>query len=99
MRCKSGKKNGSRRWNAGASAHLSAGAGGGAAVRASGDGQFLAVTEKGSGTIDVYQIGARGTLGQPVSSPSSGITPFVFDFVNGVRIAVCRFAMLIGELY
>ncbi len=92
-------EDGSLTWNAGASAHLSAGASGGAAVRASGDGQLLAVTEKGSQTIDIYQIGAHGTLGQPVSSPSSGITPFGFDFVNGDRIAVSEAGSAAASLY
>lgn len=92
-------EDGSLAWDAGASAHLSAGAAGGAAVRASGDGQFLAVTEKGSRTIDVYQIGGQGTLGQPVSSPSSGISPFGFDFVNGDRIAVSEAGSAAASLY
>ncbi len=85
--------------NAAASAPLSAGASGGAAVRASRDGQFLVVTEKGSRTIDVYRIGAHGGLGQPVSSPSSGISPFGFDFVNGDQIAVSEAGTAAASLY
>jgi 6-phosphogluconolactonase len=85
--------------NAGASASLSAGTSGGAAVRASRDGQLLVVTEKGSNTIDTYQIGAQGALGQPVRSTSSGISPFGFDFVNGEQIAVSEAGSAAASLY
>jgi 6-phosphogluconolactonase (cycloisomerase 2 family) len=85
--------------NAGASAALGAGAAGGAAVRASHDGQFLVVTEKGSRSIDVYQIGAHGALGQPVRSTSSGVSPFGFDFVNGDQIAVSEAGSAAASLY
>ena len=92
-------EDGSLTWNATASAHLSAGASGGAAVRASRDGQFLVVTEKGSRTIDVFRVGAQGVLGQPVSSPSIGISPFGFDFVNGDQIAVSEAGSAAASLY
>jgi 6-phosphogluconolactonase len=82
-----------------ASAPLGAGAAGGAAVRASRDGQFLVVTEKGSRTIDLYPIGAHGALGQPVRSTSSGLTPFGFDFVNGDQIAVSEAGSAAASLY
>lgn len=85
--------------NAAASAPLGAGAAGGAAVRASRDGQLLVVTEKGSNTIDAYEIGAQGALGQPVRSTSSGISPFGFDFVNGDRIAVSEAGSAAASLY
>src|SRR5215467_2163705 len=49
--------------NASASAALSTGASGAAAIRASRDGRFLVVTEKGSRTIDVFAIGDHGRLG------------------------------------
>ncbi len=85
--------------NAGASASLSAGTSGGAAIRASRDGQFLVVTEKGSQSIDVFRIGANGALGTPVRSPSSGVTPFGFDFVNGDEIAVSEAGSASASLY
>lgn len=85
--------------NAGASALLSAGASGGAAVRASRDGQFLVVTEKGSQTIDVFPISGRGALGAPVRSPSVGVTPFGFDFVNGDALAVSEAGSAATSLY
>jgi 6-phosphogluconolactonase (cycloisomerase 2 family) len=85
--------------NAGASAPLGAGAAGGAAIRASRDGQFLVVTEKGSRTLDVYAIGPDGALGQSVRSPSSGVSPFGFDFVNGDQIAVSEAGSAAASLY
>ncbi len=85
--------------NADASASLSAGTSGGAAIRASRDGQFLVVTEKGSQTIDVFRIGAHGALGTPVRSPSSGVTPFGFDFVNGDELAVSEAGTAAASLY
>ncbi|HEY2164521.1 MAG TPA: beta-propeller fold lactonase family protein [Gemmatimonadaceae bacterium] len=85
--------------NVAASALLGAAASGGAAVRASRDGQFIVVTETGSRTIDVYRVGAQGALGQPVSSPSSGISPFGFDFVNGDQLAVSEAGSAAASLY
>lgn len=85
--------------NAHASAALAAGAAGGAAVRASRDGQVLVVTEKGSNTIDVFPVGSDGALGSPVSSGSSGVTPFGFDFVSGHQIAVSEAGSGAASLY
>jgi 6-phosphogluconolactonase len=85
--------------NANASAALTAGASGGAAIRASRDGQFLVVTEKGSRTIDVFPVGSDGALGAPVSSASSGVTPFGFDFVVGHQIAVSEAGSAAASLY
>ena len=85
--------------NAAASAPLGAGAAGGAAIRASRDGRFLVVTEKGSRTIDVYPIGAAGRLGTPVRSTSSGVAPFGFDFVENGQIAVSEAGSASASLY
>lgn len=85
--------------NAHASAPLGAGAIGGAAIRASRDGQFLVVTEKGSRTIDVYPVADDGALGAPVRSASSGAAPFGFDFVNGDQIAVSEAGSAATSLY
>jgi 6-phosphogluconolactonase (cycloisomerase 2 family) len=82
-----------------ASAPLSLGASGGAAIRASRDGKFLVVTEKGSGTIDVNTIGEHGTLSAAVQSASSGVTPFGFDFVGGDQIAVSEAGSAATSLY
>ena len=85
--------------NPSASAPLGAGASGGAAVRVSRDGQFLVATEKGSQSIDVFPIGARGALGTPVRTASIGVTPFGFDFVNGGELAVSEAGSAATSLY
>jgi 6-phosphogluconolactonase len=71
-----------------ASSSLSAGAAGGAAIRASRNGKFIVVTEKGSRTIDVFSVNGSGALESPVQSASAGVTPFGFDFVGSDEIAV-----------
>ena len=85
--------------NAGASSALAAGAVGGAAVRASRDGKWLVVTEKGSKTIDVFPVSGNGALGVSVRSVSSGVSPFGFDFVNGDQIAVSEAGSGAASLY
>ena len=85
--------------NAQASSTLSAGAAGGAAVRASRDGQWLVVTEKASRTIDVFPVSGNGALGSPVRSAASGVTPFGFDFVEGSQIAVSEAGSAAASLY
>jgi len=85
--------------NVRASSALAAGAIGGAAVRASRDGTWLVVTEKGSKSIDVFSVAGNGALGSPVRSVSSGVTPFGFDFVNGNQIAVSEAGSAAASLY
>lgn len=85
--------------NTSASAPLGAGASGGAAIRASHDGQFLVVTEKGSQTIDVFPVSVHGAIGTPVRSASVGVTPFGFDFINGDALAVSEAGSAATSLY
>jgi 6-phosphogluconolactonase len=59
---------------------LSAGAAGPAQVSFSPDGDTLVVTEKASSTIDTFDVGHRGVAGTAVTHPSTGGTPFGFDF-------------------
>lgn len=60
---------------------LSAGAGGGAAIRFDPEQRLLAVTERTSNTIDVFTVRDDGELSRnPVSSPAAGNTPFGFDW-------------------
>jgi 6-phosphogluconolactonase (cycloisomerase 2 family) len=92
-------ENGALTPNANASAALSTGASGGAAIRASRDGKFLVVTEKGSRTIDVFAIGEHGRLGSPVQSASVGVTPFGFDFAKENQIAVTEAGSAATSLY
>jgi 6-phosphogluconolactonase (cycloisomerase 2 family) len=82
-----------------ASAPLSAGASGAAAIRASRDGKVLVVTETGSRTIDVFAIGEHGRLGSAVQSASVGVSPFGFDFAKENQIAVSEAGSAAASLY
>jgi 6-phosphogluconolactonase len=46
------------------------------------DGSLLMVTEKGTQTIDTYTVNRDGTASGPISNPSSGSTPFGFEFTH-----------------
>jgi 6-phosphogluconolactonase (cycloisomerase 2 family) len=59
---------------------LGAGAAGAAQIQFSPDGRVLAVTEKGSSTIDTFALDAAGRAGAATTSASVGATPFGFDF-------------------
>ncbi len=50
-----------------------------AEVSFSPDGNWLAVTEKATNMIDVYQV-KHGVAGPPTSYPAAGVTPFGFAF-------------------
>lgn len=51
-----------------------------AQVQFSPDGRSLLVTEKATNLLDVYAVGRDGVASGPVVVPSSGATPFGFDF-------------------
>jgi 6-phosphogluconolactonase len=51
-----------------------------AQVAFSPDGSALVVTEKGTSTLDTFQVGPHGYAKPGVSSPSAGGTPFGFQF-------------------
>ena len=51
-----------------------------ASIRFSPDGRLLAVTEKATSLIDVYEVGSDGRAGPPRVQPSVGRTPFGADF-------------------
>ncbi len=59
---------------------LSVGAAGAAQIQFSPNGRVLAVTEKGSSTIDTFAVDEDGLAGSATTSPSVGGTPFGFDF-------------------
>ena len=59
---------------------LSAGAGGGAAIRFDPDQRLLAVTERTSNTIDVFTVHDGRLSQRPISTASAGVTPFGFDW-------------------
>ncbi len=65
---------------AGSTRPLSAGAVGPAQIQFSPDGGVLAVTEKATNLIDTFVVGRDGLAAGPTSQPSSGATPFGFDF-------------------
>jgi 6-phosphogluconolactonase len=44
------------------------------------NGSELVVTEKGTSTLDTFQVGRHGVARPGVSSPSAGATPFGFQF-------------------
>jgi len=52
------------------------------------DGQFLVVTEKATNTIVTYRVENDGLPGNPVVTPSEGITPFGFSFSRRSRLLV-----------
>jgi 6-phosphogluconolactonase len=93
------RENGSLVADPQAASPLAAGAVGGAAVRASRDGKWLVVTEKGSKSIDVFSVNGSGHLGSPVRSVSSGVSPFGFDFVDDDQIAVSEAGSAAASLY
>jgi 6-phosphogluconolactonase (cycloisomerase 2 family) len=93
------REDGSLVADANASSPLGAGAVGGAAIRASRDGKWIVVTEKGSKSIDVFSINGSGRLGSPVRSVSSGVSPFGFDFVDDDQIAVSEAGSGAASLY
>jgi 6-phosphogluconolactonase (cycloisomerase 2 family) len=47
------------------------------------DGRMLVVTERGTNSITAYAVNESGHLDGPVTIPSSGATPYGFDFANG----------------
>ncbi len=51
-------------------------------------GRRLVVTEKGTNKIDVFVINPNGTLGALTSNPSSGMTPFGFEFSRSGKLIV-----------
>jgi 6-phosphogluconolactonase (cycloisomerase 2 family) len=51
-------------------------------VSFSSNGDVLMVTEKGTQTIDTYVVGENGYLAEPTANPSSGDTPFGFQFTH-----------------
>ena len=61
------------------------------------DGRTLVVTERGTNSISAYAVDDRGYAEGPVTIPSSGATPYGFDFANGSVIVTEAFGGAIGE--
>jgi 6-phosphogluconolactonase len=60
------------------------------------DGRTLVVTERGTNSISSYFVDERGRAEGPVTIPSSGATPYGFDFANGAVIVTEAFGGAIG---
>lgn len=69
-----------------------AGAIDGAEVKFSPDGRTLVVTEKAANRIVSYPVLRDGRTGEPTVVPSSGPTPFGFDFTKGGTMVVSEAA-------
>jgi 6-phosphogluconolactonase len=67
---------------------LAAGASGTAQVGVSPDGRRLLVTERESNKLETLRLDHFGRPGTPVVTPSSGTTPFGFDFDRRGRVVV-----------
>jgi 6-phosphogluconolactonase (cycloisomerase 2 family) len=67
----------------GSSLGLSGSGVGPAEIRFALNGRILVVTEKGTNLIDVYRVAGNGHPTGPVTSPSSGQTPYGFSFSHG----------------
>ncbi len=55
------------------------------------DGKTLVVTERGTNAISSYTVDPRGIAEGPETIPSSGATPYGFDFANGSVIVTEAF--------
>ncbi len=62
------------------------------------DGRTLAVTERGTDSISAFAVDERGYADGPATIPSSGKTPYGFDFTrDGAMIVTEAFGGAIGE--
>jgi len=61
------------------------------------DGRMLVVTERGTNRISTYAVDELGYAEGPASIPSSGATPYGFDFVDGCVVVTEAFGGEIGK--
>ena len=61
------------------------------------DGRTLVVTERGTNSITAYAVDERGFAGAAETIPSSGVTPYGFDFANGAVVVTEAFGGEIGK--
>jgi 6-phosphogluconolactonase len=71
-----------------ATASLGTPASGASTISASRDGRFVLVTERDANAIDVFTVSPNGALSAPVTTHSSGATPFGFDFTPRGQVVV-----------
>ena len=60
-------------------------------------GRTLVVTERGTNSISTYAVDERGYAEGPATIPSSGATPYGFDFANGSVIVTEAFGGEMGK--
>jgi 6-phosphogluconolactonase (cycloisomerase 2 family) len=68
-----------------------------AQVAFSPDGRTLVVTERGTNAISSFAVGDDGLAEGPMSIPSSGATPYGFDFADGAVIVTEAFGGELGK--
>ena len=61
------------------------------------DGSTLVVTERGTNSISTFSVGENGLAEGPATIPSSGATPYGFDFANGSVIVTEAFGGEAGK--
>jgi 6-phosphogluconolactonase (cycloisomerase 2 family) len=61
------------------------------------DGRTLVVTERGTNSISAYAVDESGRADGPMTIPSSGATPYGFDFANGSVVVTEAFGGEIGR--
>jgi 6-phosphogluconolactonase (cycloisomerase 2 family) len=61
------------------------------------DGRTLVVTERGTNSISTFAVDARGYADGPETIPSSGATPYGFDFADGAVVVTEAFGGEIGK--
>ena len=61
------------------------------------DGSTLVVTERGTNSISTFSVGENGLAEGPATIPSSGATPYGFDFANGSVIVTEAFGGEVGK--
>jgi 6-phosphogluconolactonase len=61
------------------------------------DGRTLVVTERGTNAISTFAVDERGFAEGPQTIPSSGVTPYGFDFADGAVVVTEAFGGAIGK--
>jgi 6-phosphogluconolactonase (cycloisomerase 2 family) len=61
------------------------------------DGKTLVLTERGTNSISAFAVDERGYADGPATIPSSGATPYGFDFANGSVVVTEAFGGEIGK--
>ena len=61
------------------------------------EGSMLVVTERGTNSISAFTVDAHGYADGPETIPSSGATPYGFDFANGSVVVTEAFGGEVGK--